>query len=129
MILLHNFDKTNNIAIEFESIIEIFKKKNVTITNKYISTIHCGNIRQAAQIILPNDITLKMGDKAKVKFRFISHPEFLEIGGKFLFRDGTTVGAGRITDITPISGEESTINQKKITKGRKRVNIVRLKQV
>lgn len=33
---------------------------------------------------------LRTGDRAKVTFEFISHPEFLKEGMKLLFREGKT---------------------------------------
>lgn len=33
---------------------------------------------------------LRTGDRATVQFEFISHPEYMTIGSKILFREGTT---------------------------------------
>jgi hypothetical protein len=33
---------------------------------------------------------LRTGDRATVKFEFISHPEFIKVGMKLLFREGKT---------------------------------------
>jgi GTPase len=33
---------------------------------------------------------LRTGDRAKVQFEFISHPEFVKEGMKLLFREGKT---------------------------------------
>ena len=33
---------------------------------------------------------LRTGDRAMVQFEFISHPEYITIGSKVLFREGTT---------------------------------------
>jgi len=33
---------------------------------------------------------LRTGDRATVQFEFISHPEYMAIGSKILFREGTT---------------------------------------
>ena len=89
--------------LQFEANIEIFKQNSITITTKYCPVIHCGNIRQTARIKMENNKQLRVGDKATVRFRFIGHPEFLEIGTKFFFREGRTKGAGIITDILPLS--------------------------
>lgn len=33
---------------------------------------------------------LRTGDRATVRFEFISHPEFVKVGMKLLFREGKT---------------------------------------
>ena len=33
---------------------------------------------------------LRTGDRATVQFEFISHPEFIKVGMKLLFREGKT---------------------------------------
>jgi GTPase len=33
---------------------------------------------------------LRTGDRATVQFEFISHPEFVKVGMKLLFREGKT---------------------------------------
>lgn len=33
---------------------------------------------------------LRTGDRATVEFEFISHPEFIKVGMKLLFREGKT---------------------------------------
>lgn len=35
-------------------------------------------------------------------FRFIKHPEFIQVGSRLVFRDGTTKGLGVVTDIFPL---------------------------
>ena len=49
--------------------------------------VHCGSIRQTASIIEMSAECLRTGDKARVKFRFVKHPEYLKVRarlGKFL---------------------------------------------
>lgn len=99
-------DVEQNICFEFSASIKVFKH-STTITNRYSPVIHCGVVRQTARIILDENKHLKMGDKADVKFRFVSHPEFIEKGMKFFFRESTTRGVGTITDILPISKDSN----------------------
>jgi len=49
-------------------------------------------VRQTVRIVEmdhPQGI-LRTGDRAKVQFEFISHPEFVKKGMKLLFREGKT---------------------------------------
>jgi hypothetical protein len=46
-----------------------------------------------------------MGDKAIVSFRFANHPEFVEIGSEFFFREGTTRGVGTIVDVLSLKND------------------------
>ena len=41
--------------------------------------VHCGSIRQTASIIEMSAECLRTGDKARVKFRFVKHPEYLKV--------------------------------------------------
>ena len=42
--------------------------------------VHCGSIRQTASITEMSADCLRTGDKARVKFRFVKHPEYLQVG-------------------------------------------------
>ena len=81
-----------------------------TIKENYQSTIHCGTVIQAATIqeIINiknscnyNDDTdtrklLRSGDLAKVRFKFMFRPEFIEKDSMFIFRENMSKGVGRI---------------------------------
>ena len=78
-----------------------------TIKPKYQSTIHCGTVIQAAQIIdiiniknkdktKDNINLLRTGDLAKVKFKFLFRPEYIEENSVFVFRENNTKGIGRV---------------------------------
>ena len=41
--------------------------------------VHCGSIRQTASITEMSAECLRTGDKARVKFRFVKHPEYLQV--------------------------------------------------
>lgn len=97
---IENMDK---ICYEFKANIEVLKHSTVIATN-YMPVIHCGTIKQTAQITLEDNQKLKVGSKALVKFRFAKHPEFIETGSVFFFREGTTRGFGVVTDIIPADG-------------------------
>jgi len=46
-----------------------------------------------------------MGDEAIVRFRFVDHPEFIEPGSDFFFREGRTRGLGTIKSILSIEND------------------------
>lgn len=61
--------------------------------------VHCGSIRQTAQILSMSQDCLRTGDKAKVHFRFIKNPEYLNLGMKLIFREGRTKAIGTVTKL------------------------------
>ncbi|KAG9508530.1 GTP-binding protein 1, partial [Fragariocoptes setiger] len=67
-----------------------------TISVRYQAVIHCGSVRQTAQILHMSADCLRTGDKAKVHFRFIKNPEYLNLGQKMIFREGRTKAIGTI---------------------------------
>lgn len=70
-----------------------------TISVRYQAVIHCGSIRQTAQILEMNAECLRTGDKASVRFRFMKNPEFLRLGQKMIFREGRTKAIGTIIKV------------------------------
>lgn len=71
-------------------------KHSTTIKKNYQPIIHCGYIRQAAEIYEMDKDYLRVGDKAKIKFKFMFHPEYIEVGSPIIFREGMTKGVGEI---------------------------------
>lgn len=116
MVMVKNELLTENTCLEFQAEIEVLHHQT-EIRSRYTPTIHCGTIVQPAQIRLPmvtvhdeekkEDIVaekkLKTGDKETVWFRFVAHPEFMEIGMTFFFREGRTRGYGKVTGFKPLS--------------------------
>ena len=72
---------------------------STTIKPNYQSVVHCGNVRQTAQVLSISKEVLRTGDQASVEFRFISRPEYIHTGSVFLFREGSTRGIGKITSV------------------------------
>lgn len=70
-----------------------------TIKKNYQAVVHCGSIRQAAQIEEMDKRCLRTGDKATVRFRFMVRPEFLRVGGTLIFREGGCKGIGTVTRV------------------------------
>jgi GTPase len=52
---------------------------------------------------------LQTNDTASALFRFVSHPEYLHVGMRLLFREGRTKGIGKITQIFPLIGSQNSI--------------------
>ncbi|XP_031634585.1 GTP-binding protein 1 [Contarinia nasturtii] len=72
-----------------------------TISSKYQAMVHCGSIRQTASILSMSKDMLRTGDKARVRFRFIKHPEYLRPNQRLVFREGRTKAVGNV--IEPIT--------------------------
>jgi GTPase len=106
MVVIDDIDKyKNNVVKSFYARINILHHAT-TIKNGYSPVIHCGPIRQPAELDLNltasenNKNILRSGDKKIVKFTFKYHSEFIEENMIFFFRDGTTKGVGEVLKIT-----------------------------
>ena len=100
MVLLDSLDNwKNNITKQFEAKITILQH-STTIRNGYSPIIHCGPIRQTAEIEIDKNIVLRINDSYIAKFKFKFNPEFLEKNMIFFFRDGNTKGVGEIISLT-----------------------------
>ncbi|KII92911.1 hypothetical protein PLICRDRAFT_104001 [Plicaturopsis crispa FD-325 SS-3] len=98
MVIVNKTDIPPRAVREFEGQVLILYH-NTTLQQNYQAMLHCGAIRQTVRIIgmdHPQGV-LRTGDRATVKFQFISHPEFIKEGMKLLFREGKTKGLGVIT--------------------------------
>ena len=94
-----------NVSSKFKAKITILNH-STTICNNYQPVIHCGPIRQSAKLtiidnseISSDKICLRTGNTAIVLFTFMFHPEYLESGLSFFFRDGNTKGYGDILEV------------------------------
>lgn len=67
----------------------------------YIFLVHCGSLRQTAQIISMSEECLRTGDKASVHFKFIKHPEYIKEGQRLVFREGRTKAVGNVVRTIP----------------------------
>ena len=81
---------------EFDADIAILTHAT-TIRPRYTAVIHCEIVRQSARLIcIDCKDVLRSGSRAVVRFRFLSHPEYLTLGSRFVFREGKTKGIGVI---------------------------------
>lgn len=96
------FVMINNIELWKDNIVETFTAKikvlhhSSTIRTGYCPLIHCGPIRQTANITLVDNDYIKSNDNAIVKFKFTKHKEFIEKDMILFFRDGNTKGVGEV---------------------------------
>ncbi|KAL9711862.1 hypothetical protein Ac2012v2_004935 [Leucoagaricus gongylophorus] len=100
MVLVPKTDTPPRAISRFEGQVLILYH-NTTLQSNYQAMLHCGAVRQTVRIVgmdHPQGI-LRTGDRAKVQFEFISHPEFVKEGMKLLFREGKTKGLGIITKL------------------------------
>ena len=97
MVLL---DKESNYkpVYEFEAEVIILHHAT-TIKPKYQAVIHCGVVRQTAQVVSMTCDLLRTGDRGIVRFKFMKAPEYLHIGATILFREGRTRGVGHIKNL------------------------------
>ncbi|EZA61167.1 hypothetical protein DMN91_004628 [Ooceraea biroi] len=82
------------------------------IFSGFQTTVHVGNVRQTCVIegiMHAQERGLQTNDTASVLFRFVSHPEYLHVGMRLLLREGRTKGIGKITQIFPLIGSQSSI--------------------
>jgi GTPase len=82
-----------------------------TIKLGYQAVLHCGMIRQTAQICRIKQQCLRTGDKSTCRFRFLQREEFLHTGASFVFREGSTKGIGKITRIAFTSEEKEELEE------------------
>lgn len=104
---------------EFEADIYLLYHAN-KISKGFQVTLHVGNVCQTVIIVSMDQVYLflkfkliiynkllimtfkefiKTNEKAKVKFRFQSRPEYITVGSRFIFREGRCKGLGEITKV------------------------------
>ena len=102
MVVLSDPAKMNNVVWEFKASVTILHH-STTITENYQPVIHCGTIRQTARFIFTEESSkrvLRTKDKdIIVHFKFNYHPELMEVGSTFFFKDGATKGYGKVLDL------------------------------
>ncbi|KAJ2347251.1 hypothetical protein GGF43_004798, partial [Coemansia sp. RSA 2618] len=108
MVLLHKdeHEQPPTATCMFEAEVVVLYH-STTITSRYQAMVHCGSVRQTARVlsIRPADPVepdvakdgdaLRTGDRARVLFQFIRHPEYITLGSRLIFREGRTKGVGK----------------------------------
>lgn len=87
-----------------------------TISTRYQAMVHCGSLRQTAQIVSMSQDCLRTGDKALVHFRFIKHPEYIKPGLRLVFREGRTKAVGNVVRAIVHTVPTQPTNRSKPTK-------------
>ncbi|KAL3901778.1 MAG: hypothetical protein SGCHY_000356 [Lobulomycetales sp.] len=104
MVLLSRQDTPPLAVYEFEAEILILFHSS-TIKGRYQTMMHCGSVRQTAQIMSIRDVPLlRTGDRAIVRFKFLQRPEYVKPGSRLLFREGRTRGVGKVVRVIPSGG-------------------------
>ena len=86
---------------EFEANVFILHH-STTITCGYQPVIHCGVLRQSAEMMeIKGRENLKTGERAVVRFKFLYSAEYLLPGSTFLFREGRAKGIGKVLKVYP----------------------------
>ena len=86
---------------EFEAAV-IILHHSTTIGIGYQPVIHCGVLRQSAEIVgIRDHETLRTGERAVVRFRFLYFAEYLLPGSTFIFREGRAKGIGKVVQTFP----------------------------
>lgn len=106
---------------EFEAEVVVLHHQT-TIKAGYNARVHCGCIRQNAQILSirarprpqreglrpqrggageKEEDVLRTGSRAQVRFRFLRFAELLVPGSTLLFCEGTAKGVGKVTKVFP----------------------------
>ena len=117
-------DKSMNPRAIWEFSAEVMILHHATMIQKnYQAVVHCGVIRQTAEVAEMDKEYLKTGDKGTIRFRFLYRPEYLNTGMSLLFLEGRTKGLGKVSSVNyeykrPKPGstkekEESTVAMKK----------------
>jgi len=78
------------------------------IAPKFQATVHIGNIVQTVVIKSMDRADLRTGQKARVKFEFIGHPQYLRNGDRMFFREGRCKGVGEVTQFFEYKHDDQT---------------------
>lgn len=71
-----------------------------TINRGFQATVHIGSICQTAVIEgIMDPEGLRANIRAPVLFRFTRSPEYVRVGMRLLFREGTTKGIGTVSQV------------------------------
>lgn len=89
-------------CLEFEAEILVLYH-STSIGPHYQAMMHINCVRQTAKIVHMEKSILRTGDRAKVRFRFMQHSEYIKPNTRILFRESRTKGIGTITQVFPMA--------------------------
>ena len=88
MILTHDPETVRTSVVwEFLAKVTVLQH-HTTIKNNCQFVLHIAHVRQAAKIIVEGEQVLRLGDVSTVKFQWLFRPEYVEVGTRFLAREG-----------------------------------------
>lgn len=89
-----------NVCKRFVAEVKIFHHQT-TIQNGYQAYGNVGGINESVRIleIKGSNSTLRSGDTAIVVMEFVKNFNYVEVGDRVIFREGTTKGIGKIVEI------------------------------
>lgn len=88
---------------EFEADIYLLYH-DTKISAGFQTTVHVGNVCQTVQVVhIKDKDSVKTNQKAQVVFKFMSRPEYVRVGSRLLFRQGTTKGVGEVIKVYPFT--------------------------
>lgn len=88
-------------CMEFEADIFVLYHDTKVCTG-FQTTIYVGNVCQTVQVMkIHNKDSIKTNEKAQVVLKFKRQPEYIRVGSRLLFRQGTTKGVGEIIKTYP----------------------------
>lgn len=88
-------------CLEFEADIYLLYH-DTQICKGFQTTIHIGNVCQIAQVMtIKEKDAVKTNHRAQVIFKFMYRPEYVRVGSRLLFRQGTTKGVGEVIKVHP----------------------------
>ena len=106
------------IVYEFVAEIVVLRSHATTIKVGYEPVVHGGAIRQTARILSitnkqcnrqteeeGDDVVLRTGDRANVRFRFCYRPEFIRVGFRILMAEGRVKLIGKVTGVVDSLGK------------------------
>ena len=96
--LILNHIIPQNVCRKFQAKVKIFHH-STSILDGYQAFVNCGGVRGTVVFTNVENKVLRSGDEALVDMEFMKHLNYLEIGQKVLFREGTTRGVGQVVKI------------------------------
>ncbi|XP_053375887.1 GTP-binding protein 2-like [Mercenaria mercenaria] len=88
-------------SLEFEADIYLLYH-DTQICKGFQTTIHIGNVCQTVQVMtIKEKDAVKTNHRAQVVFKFMNRPEYVRVGSRLLFRQGTTKGVGEVIKVYP----------------------------
>ena len=77
---------------------------STTISCGYQPVVHCGVLRQSAEMIqIIGRESLRTGERSLVKFKFLYNSDYILPGSTFLFREGRAKGIGKVVKVYPLA--------------------------